>query len=261
MKYNLFNFKFLCLVFLNGSYFFSNVTSAQTTIIAGQTVDASSIPANTSITINSGGSLNMDAARTFNNVTTAGAGTSTISGIGALTITNTLSVAVDNILSITPAVSTLNLVTADLNNQTSSLMGTGSVTTDVIMINGTNNTSATLSIGSALIVQTRDITAGNGNAITNYTLSLASSGSLKISGAIESGLSGVDNLTCGSGSTVEYNGAAAQIIFDGSYANLTLSGAGVKSPGGSISMTGNLLLEPGSILTLGGNDLTAPTVL
>ena len=60
------------------------------TIGAGQTVLASSLGANPTVTIQANGTLDMDIAKTFTAITTSGSGVSTISGLGAVTVNNAI---------------------------------------------------------------------------------------------------------------------------------------------------------------------------
>ncbi len=226
---------------------------AQTTITSGQTVFASDIPVNNSVTINAGGTLDMDVARTFSFINTAGNGTSTISGTGTLTVNTHLTVGGNNTLSIAPAVTTTFLTAANLNNETATVSGAGSISAGSIEINGTDNNPTTLFIAPGLTVQAGFINGGLGNSNTTYNLTV--SGTLKISGVIETGVTGVENFTCNNGSTVDYNGGAAQTVYNAFYYHLTLSGGGAKTLGGKRQLRGNFLLATGATLTLGGNDL------
>lgn len=226
---------------------FSGTIFGQTTIANGQTVDAGDIAANTAIIIQSGGTLNMDASRTFTTITTTGSGISTISGAAQASV-NTLSVGANNTLSVAAVVQATTLVTPNLNNQTATLAGTGNITTGTIVINADNFVGATLSISSPLTVQSGNINAGNGSGSTH---NMITNGHLKISGT----LNGIDGFTCNTGSTIEYNGGA-QAVLNHAYYNLTLSGTGAKTFSADRTITGNFLLENGASLTLGGNDLT-----
>jgi hypothetical protein len=121
------------------------------------------------------------------------------------------------------------------NGGTSSITGSGTVTTGTLTLsagNGAGN-SNTLSISSSTTVICTSITnAGGGNQ--NEIIGL--SGVLK-----NSGTTGLDVFTCNTGSTVEYNGAA-QTVFATTYSNLTLSTSGSKTTTG-VTVNGILSME------------------
>ncbi|MFN9597161.1 MAG: hypothetical protein ACK560_10250, partial [Bacteroidota bacterium] len=76
----------------------SEVSWGQITITNGTTTNASAITANTAVTINAGGTLNMDVSRTFSSLTTANTGTSTVSGNATLTLSGNITVGSGNTL-------------------------------------------------------------------------------------------------------------------------------------------------------------------
>ena len=55
---------------------------------------------------------------------------------------------------------------------------------------------------------------------------------------------------------INYNGSSAQTIYNYGYGDLTISGAGTKSLGENCTITGNLLVESGAVLSLGSDTLT-----
>jgi hypothetical protein len=230
---------------------FAGTIFAQTTILNGQTITASSIGANTAVIINAGGTLNMDATRSFSNITTANAGTSTISGTGDLTVNSTITLAANSTLSVAPQVTAQNLVTTLDDNQTATLSGAGQISATNVTINAGSGDDATLSISNGFTLQVvTAVTGAGGNGTTNHILT--TNGIFKISGT----LNGIDDFNCNAGSTVEYNGGNNQAVLDVTYDNLTLAGTGAKTFSGDRDIDGNFLLEAGASLSLGGNTLT-----
>ena len=232
---------------------FAGTIFAQTTILNGQTVLASDIPINTPVTINAGGTLDMDVARTFTNLGTANSGISTISGAAALTVSGQLTVPGTNTLSTSTSVTASTFFAANVGIATATLAGTGSFNIGFMNIYGSANGASTLSIATALTVQTGSINTGLGNPFTTFFLIV--SGTLKISGAVDINL---DGFTCNNGSTVEYNGAA-QTVYATDYHHLVLSGSGSKTlqnAGGPATFTfaGNVTIDAGS--TLANNNKT-----
>lgn len=252
MKKNLLNSVLFKVPLLFTGLFFSAISFAQTVIGNGQTVLASTITPNTAVTINAGGTLDMDQSRDFNSVTTAGAGVAAITGVSELRIVTPagLMVAGGNELSTTAPITTTNLTTANLNNQSAIVSGAGSIDADALTINGVNGATATFSIGAGLTVQTGSLAGGAGNGQTIYNLIV--NGTLRVSGAIATnGNNAIANFTANAGSTVEYNGTVGQDIFPGSYSNLTLSGNNIKkfpNAGGPaiIDINGNFTIGTGT---------------
>ncbi len=226
-------FKKLCLFII--ILMCANVTKAQTTTItSGSTTQASAIPANNAIIINAGGTLSMDVAKTFASITTANTGTSTISGTGALTVTGAVLIVSGNALSLNPACTSGSLTTNWTSTTASTLTGSGTITTGAFTIDGGTGGSnnGLFSIGANATVICTSINQVAGNKQHNIDLS----GTLKNSGTIAN----IDNITCNSGSTFEYNGAA-QTVFPTTYYTLILSGSGAKTI--STTSTINTLLS------------------
>ncbi|HKO79102.1 MAG TPA: hypothetical protein VJU78_01845, partial [Chitinophagaceae bacterium] len=117
MKTKLLTSKLFKATLVVSGLLFSGTIFGQTTIVNGQTVDAGDIPANTAIIIQAGGTLNMDASKTFTTITTTGNGTSTIAGPSQALLTS-VTIGASNTLSIAAPLQTTSLVTANLNNQT-----------------------------------------------------------------------------------------------------------------------------------------------
>jgi hypothetical protein len=255
MKKNLlYSTVFKTCLLVAGLFFTGPIFAQSITITNGQTRNASAIPAATLITINSGGVLNMDVPRTYNNITTAGSGNFSISGASPLTVSNTITVTANAILSITPVVLAANLTTVALNDQTATLSGTGTLNAGAVTIHGVNgNNDATLVVGPGFTLQAGNIAEGSGNSATDHNLT--TSGILRISGS----LTGIDDLDCNDNSTVEYNGGNNQDVPGYNYYNLALAGTGAKTFSGDRTITGNFLLEHGVSLSLGNNDLTINT--
>ena len=247
------------------NFIFINTTLAQTTIASGNTTNASAITAGNTITIDAGGTLNMDVARSFASITTKNSGTSTISGSNLLTITGNIIIASANTLSLNPSCNASALSTSNLNNSTAGISGAGTltITNDITVNKKSGNNTGTFDIAAGTTVICGSVLVGNGN---NGSFDMTVSGTLKLSGSFD-----LDNLTCNSTSTVEYNGTA-QTVFDTNYHNLALSGSGTKTLqpattaisgdftlGGTavttavtaLTVTGNVLLGNGTSFTAG----------
>jgi hypothetical protein len=223
----------------------SGAVFGQTVINNNQVVAASDIT-NPNVTINAGGTLLMDVAKSFANINANGNGTSTIAGLGAVTVTNTVTVASGNTLSVAPALTTVNLVTGSLGSAT--LAGTGQISAGTITINANAFSTGTLNMAAGLTVQAGNIEDGSG-FISGYALGV--SGHLKITGSI----SGSVGVNANNNSTLEFNGGN-QAIPNIDYHHLILSGSGTKTFAGDRTITGNFELTSGVTLTLGNQDLT-----
>src|SRR3989337_2873668 len=225
MEKFLLNTKFLKTTLFITALFCTGTIFAQITIGNGQTVLAGDIAPGATVTINAGGTLEMNVAQSISSLTTANAGVSTISGPGALSVSAAITIAGANTLSVAPVIIAEDLSTEDLAGSIATVAGPGTITVDDITINGTNGNAATFIIGSGLTVQTGSIVSGNGNNQTEYTL--VADGILKISDEVDNQGPGIDNFTCNAGSTVEYNGGDGQDIFVTNYHHLIVSGSGV----------------------------------
>ncbi|MGP8214542.1 MAG: beta strand repeat-containing protein [Bacteroidia bacterium] len=196
-------------------------------------------------------------------------GTINISGNATLTIQN----ATVPTLGTINTNSTINYNSGNGVNQTITAGTYG----NLIISNSTGSGSSTKSLGGNVSIvsnltigsyATFDMVTFNANRTAGGgTLSLASNSTLRLSGttggdAPSAGTSSFPNnfasmsLTSG---TVEYYGAT-QTIFDlTTYGNLTISTAGNKTPGGNLTIDGNLLINTGTFvgstytIYLGGN--------
>jgi hypothetical protein len=215
-----------------------NEVWGQTTITSGNTVAASAITAGNTITINAGGTLNMDVAKSFASITTANSGTSTVSGVNALTVTGAITIATSNTLSLNPSCTSATLTSNWLSTATATISGSGTLTTGAFTIDGGTGGSndGLFTIGSGSTVVCTSLNQGGGNKQHNFIVS----GTFKISTTI----AGIDNITCNTGSTFEYNGAA-QNIYTTPYSNLTLSGSSTKTSGASFSVGGTMTVGSG----------------
>jgi hypothetical protein len=137
--------------------------------------------------------------------------------------------------------SCLSLTTVGINNAaTSAILSAGGgvlvVTNAINIATGTGTATGTLYIDCS--VSCGSITVG----LLTTTINVSSS--LSVSGDISPNL---DNLNCGLGSFVKYNGNVAQAIFAATYYNITLSGAATKTMSAASSyIDGNLLIEAGA---------------
>ncbi len=141
--------------------------------------------------------------------------------------------------------------------------------------NGESNNGALIATGSSriqLVAQSDDITlAGvrivtdsgdvnfesqNGNVNVTGTTSIeTTSSAITISGATAG--SGTLNV---SGGTLTYQRDADQAIFAGTCHHLAVSGSGIKTTGGALSVNGDLTIDSGVTLTIANGDGTDLTV-
>ena len=257
MEKFLLNTKFLKTTLFITALFCTGTIFAQITIGNGQTVLAGDIAPGATVTINAGGTLEMNVAQSISSLTTANAGVSTISGPGALSVSAAITIAGANTLSVAPVIIAEDLSTEDLAGSIATVAGPGTITVDDITINGTNGNAATFIIGSGLTVQTGSIVSGNGNNQTEYTL--VADGILKISDEVDNQGPGIDNFTCNAGSTVEYNGGDGQDIFVTNYHHLIVSGSGekkLKNGGSPVSFGGNIEIAAGATFNNGNRVLS-----
>lgn len=100
-----------------------------------------------------------------------------------------------------------------------------------------------LTISTGTVTVSGDVTVGTpGNA--SATISITGAGTLKLGGAFWSAGTGGGTLNTAAGSTVEYNGTAAQTVKARAYSNLVLSGSGVKTLPQGTSTTAKLSIAP-----------------
>ncbi|MCU7549457.1 hypothetical protein OCK74_10045 [Chitinophagaceae bacterium LB-8] len=239
------------------------VLGQSTTITSGQTVKASTLSAGADIILKAGGTLEMDASKTFSSITTADAGTSTINGSGVLTVSGNgnnagnIIIAGGNTLVLNTNATASSLQTGDLDNTTATISSDNNsviLSLTSIAVNAINNKKsiARLSIGANISVSTGSIVQGTGANNSDYELYV--SGILKINGTLKDfrdGGNGITTFTCNSGSTIEYNGAD-QKIYPTTYNNLILSGSGAKTITGVTTINGNF--------TMAGTSSAASTI-
>jgi hypothetical protein len=122
----------------------------------------------------------------------------------------------------------------------------------IAFTNGGGNVRHQITISTGTVTVTGNVTGTAGN--TSGTISFSGAGLLKLGGTIFIAADGT--LTTSTGSTVEYNAAAAQTVGDFTYDNLTLSGSGTKTAGGAITVNSNLVVGDGTTFTAAGFNLT-----
>jgi hypothetical protein len=160
---------------------------------------------------------------------------------------NTISISGTNSLTVTGTV-TINAGTGSGDNKIIAVgSGTLSCASIVIADTGNNDRDSEITLSTGTVTVLGDITM-NGSANRN-AIRFSGAGTLNVGGSISGG-----TIVASTG-TVNYNGSSAQTVANYTYYNLTLSGAGAKTLGGDRTITGNLLVEAGATLTLGGNDL------
>jgi len=209
---------------------------------------------------------------TFNNLTLSNtSGTNTLNALATVTVGGTLTVTNANMYLI------LNGGTLTVNSFAGSGALTGSSTSSVVYTGGTNstmlmnitnpgttnrldkltlNSNTNLTLGTALQISTTLTIAADGTlAMGNNTLSVTTtlSNSGKISTTCPTATSATPlSLPAGTwGGTIEYASTSAQTVIGGTYTNLTLSGAGTKTLGSTVTVIG--------ILTTAGGKLTINT--
>ncbi len=197
--------------------------NAQTTITTGSTVAASTIPVNNTITINAGGTLNMDVARTFASITTAGTGISNITGAGLLSLTGSITLNSTNsnphtlVIAATSNVASVSIIRGTGGNN-SSIMG--------VTVNGILKISSTVFAGASgtnnLTCNAGSIVEYNGAAQTAYpttysNLTLSGSGIKTLTGVSVNAVLSMQGTatasvapTYGASSTLEYKGSSTQ---------------------------------------------------
>jgi hypothetical protein len=182
-------------------------------------------------TLNGGSStLNISGNWSGSSGFTAGSGTLNFNGNGAQTI---------------PALSYFNLTSSSTGNRT--LAATGSLLIGGTFTPGANAytiAGSTLNFNGSL---TQTIPAFNYFNLTSSSTGnriLASSGPIGIAGLFTPG----SNTYTVAGSTLDYNGSAAQVIPVFSYQNLTASGNNTKTLAGGLTVNGNLTIATGATL-------------
>jgi len=90
----------------------------------------------------------------------------------------------------------------------------------------------------------------NDGDVDRNQIVFSDAGTLNAGGSISGG-----TITASTG-TVNFNGSIAQSIPSYAFYNLTVSGTGAKTLGGGRVITGNLLVDAGATLSLGGSNLT-----
>lgn len=240
------------LAFLLLTLFSFGTSNAQTIINSGSTINASAIPSGNSVTINAGGTLNMDIARSFASVRSMNNGTSYISGNASLTVSGSVTIDDANTLSLIVNCTANLLTTTNINNTSLGISGGGTLTVNEFVFNKKpGNNDATFIVGAGTTLVTGQLSKGNGNVGTwNMTVN----GTLKMSSSFE-----LDNLTANTGSTIEYNGSS-QVIVGINYDNLVLSGTDQKTlssattqVSGNLTITGSAIVTAVTGLDIGGN--------
>lgn len=221
----------------------ASVVNAQTTAISSGNWDnvatwSAGIPdASDAVTINNGVTVTVNvAAAQCASIFMNGGGTNsgiTISGTNSLTVNGSI---------------TVDAPTTDFRNRTISV-GSGSLTCTSISFANTvnNNRDINLTIGTGTVSVSGNFVMSGGTGENAVTFSGA--GTLNLGGTFSGG-----TVTVSTG-TIRYTGTSDQTIRAIDYNNLSFSGAGTKSLPGDIIVTGNVVVEAGSVVTLGGSDI------
>jgi hypothetical protein len=204
--------------------------STQTTTVGGNWNNSGTYTSGTSTVVFNGTSQSISraAGESFNNMTVNSTGTVSLSNnvvvVGAFALNQgTLSVGT-NTLRLDGAVS------ASSGTLTSASTGT---------VNYNQG-----SVGQAVLA------ANYGNlTFSNFNKTLASSGTIGIAGTFTQGSAVGHTVT---GSTINYNGGAAQNVVPFTYSNLSISNSGTKTATGVSTIQGNLSILSGPIFNDGG---------
>ncbi|MBI3139351.1 MAG: T9SS type A sorting domain-containing protein [Sphingobacteriales bacterium] len=201
----------------------------------------------------------------------------------------TISVSTGNTLAVTGAITLQNAAGA---NRAAALTGAGTITCASVVVGGTttnlsadasttftstiaaltisgnlslvgvddgsddNNPTFNLQSGTVSVAGTVVLNEANGSTVTLTLNSGAETGTLDLSGATPFTITGGPSFNAnGSAATVNYSGAD-QAIRTATYTNLITSNSGTKTISGDLTLTGDLLVEAGTTLTLGANDIT-----
>lgn len=218
------------------------VANAQTTAIAtgnwnnAATWSAGIPDAADAVTINNGVTVTVNTAAECASIAINGGGTN--SGI---TIAGTNSLAVSGAISVNAPTSnninrTISVGSGMLTCASVSFANTTGGTRDINMIIGTG----TVSVSGNFVM--------SGSASEN-AVSFTDAGMLNLGGTFTGG-----TVTVSTGS-IRYTGTGSQTIRNMDYNNLSFTGSGTKTLPGDIIVTGDVLVEAGSVLTLGGSDI------
>ncbi len=126
---------------------------------------------------------------------------------------------------------------------------------------GLNVSSNNLTVDNAVTLAGTGagLTISTGNVVSTGDFNSANLGSVTITGAGTLTLGGANNglgtFTGASGSTVIYNRAGDQTIAAGDYYNLTVSGSGNKTLGGTVTVNDALISSAGITFLVNGNTL------
>ncbi len=220
----------------------ATVVNAQTTAISTgnwnnvATWSAGIPDAADAVTINDGVTVTVNIAAECASITLNGGGTNsgiTISGTNSLTVNGSI---------------TVNAPTTDFRNRTINI-GAGSLTSSSISFANTTNNfrDINLTIGTGTVSVSGNFVMSGGTG--ENAVSFSGAGLINIGGTFSGG-----TVTVSTG-TIRYTGTSAQTIRNMDYNNLSFSGSGTKTLPGDIIVTGNVLVEAGSVVTLDGSDI------
>jgi|GEM_PF-1982578 len=200
-------------------------------------------------TLNAGG-LNISLGGDWSNSGSfTNSNTVTFNGVSGQTLTNPIGEVFSN-LTVNKAGSTLTLNnSATVSNSFTFTQGTISVGTNTLILNGVVSGAGSFTSAVNGIVNyskgsaNQTVLAGNyGNLVfSNFTKTLVSTGIIGISGTFTTGFAAGHTVT---GSSIDFNGGSQSVpVFP--YNNLILSGSGVKSGSGTMTVSGNLTNNTG----------------
>lgn len=218
------------------------VVNAQTTAIAtgnwnnAATWSAGIPDAADAVTINNGVTVTVNTAAECASIDINSGNTNsgiTISGSNSLTVSGAI---------------TVNAPTSNNRNRTISV-GSGTLScASVSFANTTDNSrDINLTIGTGTVSVSGNFVM-SGSASEN-AVSFTDAGMLNLGGTFTGG-----TVTVSTG-TIRYTGTGSQTIRNMDYNNLSFTGSGTKTLPGDIIVTGDVLVEAGSVLTLGGSDI------
>jgi hypothetical protein len=231
------------------------------TFTSGGTFNNVQIDATTTLMSSASGTINVAGNWTNNGTFSANSGTVNFNGGSAQTLSG--STTTFNNLTINNATG-VNLSADTIVNGTATLTaGAFGVGTRLLTLNNTlTATSGTITSGATGTVNynqgtnAQSVAAANYGNLTfsNFTKTLPNGGTIKIAGTFTSGAAGGHTVT---GSTIEFNGTAAQTLPAGftTYNNLTINNSAGVTLSSDIVVNGTLTLTSGA-LNVGAHSIT-----
>lgn len=200
------------------------------------------------VVISSGDSINLDVSPA-NSIASISFGTG--SSDGNLTFSGSQTLNVSGTVTLPRAGGT------GTTNQNTLNVGSGTLNAAGIAFTGSGTSNRhQLLLSTGTVAVSGSITSDGTSGDTSPTVTISSTGTLKIGSAIWDSNHG--SLTTASASTVEYNGSGAQTVGDFDYGNLKFSTSGAKTVPSGVTVAGTLTVASGVTGTLSnGSNTTA----